>query len=831
VIALAAPAALTLATVVGVLAYYTSTGARPASATVGALSAPANVTVPSTAGPSVHVSWTRATLSNGSAPDGYYVTRIRTSDSASANACGTSPTTLTTAAACDDSVSTAAAYHYTVTAVYRSWSAASASSGTVSVDVSPPTASIAFPAGGSTYGASAYAAGCAPTGICGSAADATGVQTVRVSIRRSADGTYWNGSAFAGSVEVFNAATLASPGATATTWSYAFARPADGAYVVHVQAVDAVGNAQTGTTYAASASFSVDTAAPSVALTKINGSAASFPYRLNQDVTSIGGTCGTASGDAASISWSVGSASGLAACTSGTWTSGSFSAITAEGTYTAQVSQTDTVGNTGSATGTVTIDKTAPAVAVTTVNGAVRTFPYATNQSITSIGGTCGTATGDQAAVSWSLSTQSGTATCSAGSWSSGTFTTAVSADGAYTAHAGQSDDVGNAGSSDRSVRVDKTAPTVSLALAASPTGASLSSSTLYFKSNAAGSFRFVATVSDSGSGPASASFPVVSATGWTHASETVTTPSGGPYTSAAFSWTSGAGTPASYAVTGADAVGNSAAAPSVTFTPDTTAPTTTDNSASIGSACKNTTQTVTLTPGDTGAGVAATYYTTDGSTPTTASSQGTSVALSADGTYQVKYFSVDKVGNQESVKTASAVCIDKTAPAPTNVILANGGVGGTANAGDTLTITYSEAIDATSFCSTWTNSGNQTLSGNSVVVVQIADTSSNDTLTVTSVGSANCGGAANFKVGSVQLGGNYVAATRTFSGSSTGQSQIAWNATAHTLTITLGTPSGLTNALVAAGKPTYTPNASLRDLAGNAINPAAFTASATSGF
>jgi hypothetical protein len=166
--------------------------------------------------------------------------------------------------------------------------------------------------------------------------------------------------------------------------------------------------------------------------------------------------------------------------------------------------------------------------------------------------------------------------------------------------------------------------------------------------------------------------------------------------------------------------------------------------------------------------------------------------------------------------------------------VLANGGTGGvagTVNAGDTLTITYSETIDATSFCTTWTNGSNQTLSGNNVVVVQIADTSTNDTLTVTSVGSANCGGAANFKLGSVQLGGDYVASTRTFSGSSTSQSQLAWNPTAHTLTITLGSPSGLTNLLVAAGRPTYTPSTSLRDVAGNAINSAAFSPSGTSGF
>jgi hypothetical protein len=47
-------------------------------------------------------------------------------------------------------------------------------------------------------------------------------------------------------------------------------------------------------------------------------------------------------------------------------------------------------------------------------------------------------------------------------------------------------------------------------------------------------------------------------------------------------------------------------------------------------------------------------------------------------------------------------------------------------------------------------------IAGNGTVVVQIANTGSNDTLTITSVGS-NCG--RNFHLGSIALGGNYVSA------------------------------------------------------------------------
>lgn len=73
----------------------------------------------------------------------------------------------------------------------------------------------------------------------------------------------------------------------------------------------------------------------------------------------------------------------------------------------------------------------------------------------------------------------------------------------------------------------------------------------------------------------------------------------------------------------------------------------------------------VTLVPVDTGgSGIASTYYTSDGSTPTTSSSQGTSFTLSAQGQYTIKYFTVDVAGNSSGVQTApSPVRIDTTAP------------------------------------------------------------------------------------------------------------------------------------------------------------------------
>jgi hypothetical protein len=454
------------------LAYFTSTGSGTASASVGALNAPTIGTASTTAGTStVHVTWTDSTLSNGSTPaGGYYITRIRNSDSSTANACGTSPTSLTTSTAtsCDDTAVEDGTYHYRVTAVYHSWTATSGGTNNVTVvaDITPPTAAISFPVDGHSYNAAGFNAGCTTAGVCGTASDASGVQSAKISIKRSSDGTYWTGSAFNGTTETFNTTTLATPGGTATNWGYGLSIPADGTYVVHVQTADTVGNAQSGTTYAATSTFTIDRTAPSVAVTKVNGTARTFPYSTNQNVTSIGGTCGTATGDAATVSWSVSNQSGTVNCTTGTWSSGTFgAAISAEGSYSAQVSQGDAAGNTGTDSKTVTIDKTAPSVAVTKVNGTVRTFPYSTNQNVTSISGTCGTATGDAATVSWSFSNQSGTVNCTTGTWSSGTFVTAISAENSYSAQVSQGDAAGNTGTDSKTVTIDKTAPSVAVTM------------------------------------------------------------------------------------------------------------------------------------------------------------------------------------------------------------------------------------------------------------------------------------------------------------------------------------------------------------------------------
>ncbi len=114
------------------------------------------------------------------------------------------------------------------------------------------------------------------------------------------------------------------------------------------------------------------------------------------------------------------------------------------------------------------------------------------------------------------------------------------------------------------------------------------------------------------------------------------------------------------------DNAGNQSTESSGSLTVDTTAPVTTDSGTDTN--WHKTAVTVTLSCVDTGSGCAHTYYTTDGTTPTTLSSSGTggttTFTISSDGIYTIEYFSVDAANNQESVKTAAhTVKIDTTAP------------------------------------------------------------------------------------------------------------------------------------------------------------------------
>jgi hypothetical protein len=143
----------------------------------------------------------------------------------------------------------------------------------------------------------------------------------------------------------------------AVSWS---GQPADGTYRVIAQTEDEAGN----TADSSILSTTVDNTPPSVALNKINGGTAAFPYKTNQSVTSIGGACGTASADVATVSWSVSgaaSASGSTPCSAGAWITAV--SLSTEGAYTLSATQSDQAGNAGSSGGQTLTIKNLPPIA------------------------------------------------------------------------------------------------------------------------------------------------------------------------------------------------------------------------------------------------------------------------------------------------------------------------------------------------------------------------------------------------------------------------------------------------------------------------------------
>jgi hypothetical protein len=212
-------------------------------------------------------------------------------------------------------------------------------------------------------------------------------------------------------------------------------------------------------------------------------------------------------------------------------------------------------------------------------------------------------------------------------------------------------------------LELDNTAPAPPLLslTESGPDSHAVATTFFYRPAGAGGTFAVGAVASDGGTGLDRVTFPGL---GGGFSPTSLFDDRIAPY-SQTYSWTTGAAyTGQTNLVTAFDRVGNSSAS-AFSVVPDADAPTTSDNTAAIGFAWRNTTQIVVLSPSDgTGAGSQRTHYTADGTLPTGASTQGTTVPLAAEGVYTVRYFSVDNVGNVEAARAAGTqVRIDKTPP------------------------------------------------------------------------------------------------------------------------------------------------------------------------
>ncbi len=299
-----------------------------------------------------------------------------------------------------------------------------------------------------------------------------------------------------------------------------------------------------------------------------------------------------------------------------------------------------------------------------------------------------------------------GTTTCADASVPDGTYTYTVTAVlQTWTAVSPSSNAVAVVG--------DISKPSQSVTLAAGATNAYLSGVTLYYRGSVAGSFQLIDSVTDAGSGPASATYPDIATTGWTHPAETVTTGSGSAptiaYTSSAFTWTANPSSPGGYTLTGRDVLGNAGTLP-ITVASDTTGPTSgaltvngvAASAAGSASAAKTTFAISVRTDynADAASGVAGSVLTRQSATLTAGSCGvfGSAVTVVGSpsqsglttGCYRYTLTGTDNVGNTSSVSTT--VTYDTVAP--TQIVAVGSGV----NASQTGTVIYFRSNTAGSY-------------------------------------------------------------------------------------------------------------------------------------
>jgi len=167
-----------------------------------------------------------------------------------------------------------------------------------------------------------------------------------------------------------------------------------------------------------------------------------------------------------------------------------------------------------------------------------------------------------------------------------------------------------------------------------------------------------------------------------------------------------------------------------------------------------------------------------------------------------------DGAGNVTA--TWGTVTVDNSAPFAADVQTANAatGVAGRAGRDDTITFTYSEPMEPTSFLAGWTGDATS-------VTVRLDNVAGADRLRIFDASNTTV-----LPFGSVSLGrADYTSLNRSFSASTMTMSGNA-------VTITLGTPSGATRTAAGSGTMTWTPSVAVTDVAGNAGSPVASTES-----
>ncbi|RAX44570.1 hypothetical protein DQ354_14620 [Arthrobacter sp. AQ5-06] len=746
----------------------------------------------SVTGADISVNWAAGSTTGGRAVTGYTVARYDAATGGSkipaTGACGGTVTALT----CSEQNVPGGTWYYTVTPTIALWNGAeSPRSAGVSTDTTPPVASVASIS--PTPNASGFN-NSSPVIVNLIAQDNAGGSGV-------ASITYAVDSGSPTTVNAANAAVTVS---------------GDGTHVVSYFATDNAGNASASQNLA----VKIDTVAPGrpsiIVPTYVNiANVAGVPVNGTAEPGSTLTLTVTDAGAAHTVSQTV-TASGA-----GAWTAAGLNLTSlSQGTVTYTAKATDAAGNTGPKVTVTSIKDTlapgAPSISAPLyVNGA--------NVANVPVNGTAeaGAAVTLLVTDAGATHTVSQTATASGtGTWSTTGLNLTALNDGAVAYTATATDAAGNTGTS---AAVTKTKDTLAPGL---PT---VSVPPFVNTAN-------VANVPVSGTAEPGATVALtVTDPGTAHTvPQTVTANGSGAWSATALNLTTLNQGTVTYKVTATDAAGNASAIATTTNTKDTVSatpgvtPPPSVNAANVGNV---------IVSGTSDAGASVTLTITDANsvhsispTATTNGSGAWSVGGLDLGTFNsgaISYSATatDPAGNVSAAGTATNTK-DVAPPTVNAVALTNGGTAGTADSGDSVAITYSERMDASKFCATWTNSGTGllTLNANDDVTVTLTDNGPNDKLTVSSVACPS------LNIGTVNLGGNYIASgTATFNGNGSSKSSIQWNPVASQLTIVLGnlkTGTVLSGATV--GNPSYTPPSGLSDVAGNPLATTTFNNSAS---
>jgi len=226
---------------------------------------------------------------------------------------------------------------------------------------------------------------------------------------------------------------------TATPTSGTFAPNLNGDNPVTITSTDTAGNS---TVDISNNELTLDTTAPIV-------STSSTPLATiaNESNYTVGGTCSNGDGNVTVSIVSATPVSQNVSCTSGVWSATGFnvSAI-ADGTNVIDISasQTDTVGNIGSAT-LVEVDKDSTAPSVVTTSAP---FANASNENNYTVSGTCASSDGNVTVGIVGATPVSQSVSCTSGAWLATGFNVSAIADGinVIDINASQTDTAGNTG-------------------------------------------------------------------------------------------------------------------------------------------------------------------------------------------------------------------------------------------------------------------------------------------------------------------------------------------------------------------------------------------------